>query len=124
MPAIAAALEVLDSGIQARAVIEVTDAADEQRLRTGADLKVTWLHRSRGDDLVGAVKRLRFDAGPVDAFVHGEARAIQELRWHLLRDRGLRREQLSISGYWLRGMNDEAWRAWKAALPLSVGGNG
>jgi hypothetical protein len=39
---------------------------------------------------------------------------MQELRRHLLRDRGLRREQLSISGYWRRSMNDDTGRATRA----------
>jgi len=119
LPAIAAALQVLESGTPVRALIEVMDAADEQPLDTRADLKVTWLHQARGDDLVRAVRQMRFDAGPVDAFVHGEAAAVQELRRHLLRERGLRRDQLSISGYWRRGMNDDAWRAWQAARALA-----
>jgi NADPH-dependent ferric siderophore reductase len=118
LPAIAAALEVLDTGVPVRALIEVMDAADERPLVTRADLKIRWLHQARGDDLVRAIKQLRFDAGPVDAFVHGEAVAMQELRRHLLRDRGLRRDHLSISGYWRRGMNDDTWRAWKAARAL------
>jgi hypothetical protein len=50
----------------------------------------------------------------VHAFVHGEATFVKELR-HLLRvERGLRREQLSISGYWRLGTDDEGWRATKA----------
>jgi NADPH-dependent ferric siderophore reductase len=38
-----------------------------------------------------------------------------ELRRFLLRERGVPRELLSISGYWRRGLDDEQWRRVKAA---------
>jgi NADPH-dependent ferric siderophore reductase len=116
LPAIAAALEVLEAGARARLVLDVTDAADEQRLASRADLDVTWLYRAKGDDVIRTVERMMFRKGAVDAFVRGEARTIYLLRRHLVHERGLRREQLSISGYWRLGMNDEAWRAWKAPI--------
>jgi hypothetical protein len=49
----------------------------------------------------------------VHAFVHGEAGFVKELRKLLRIERGLPREQLSISGYWRYGADDEAWRAAK-----------
>lgn len=119
LPAIAAALEVLDAGARARVVLDVGDAADEQPLASSADLDVTWLHRAKEDDAVRAVERMSFREGTVDAFVHGEAKTIHLLRRHLMKVRGLRRDQVSISGYWRLGMNDEAWREWKAAHPES-----
>jgi NADPH-dependent ferric siderophore reductase len=118
LPAIAASLEVLDVGARARVILDVTDRADEQPLATRADLDVTWLYRADGDDVVRTVERMRFYEGAVDAFVHGEARSIHLLRRHLMKERGLHRDRLSISGYWRLGMNDEAWRAWKAAHPV------
>jgi hypothetical protein len=40
---------------------------------------------------------------------------VRELRRHLLDERGVRPDLLSISGYWRYGKDDEAWRAEKAA---------
>ena len=57
---------------------------------------------------------LDFPAGSVHAFVHGEATAVREIRRHLLVDRGLAREALSISGYWKRTRTEEGWREDKA----------
>jgi uncharacterized lipoprotein YmbA len=45
--------------------------------------------------------------------VHGEAGCVKELRRRLRVERGVPREQLSISGYWRLGKSDEAWRAIK-----------
>jgi hypothetical protein len=49
----------------------------------------------------------------VHAFVHGEATFVKELRAHLRRERGLPTDQLSISGYWRRGMNEDGWQSSK-----------
>ncbi|SFB27884.1 NADPH-dependent ferric siderophore reductase, contains FAD-binding and SIP domains [Amycolatopsis marina] len=115
LPAIGAALEAMPPGAQVRTLILVEDAAEEQALATKADAHVRWLHRAAGDDLVAAVRALDFPSGSVHAFVHGEAGLVRDLRGHLLDDRGVRKDMLSISGYWRRGKADEAWRAEKAA---------
>ncbi|WP_116050971.1 siderophore-interacting protein [Amycolatopsis palatopharyngis] len=115
LPAIAATLEAMPAGAQVSALILVEDAMEEQALATKADAQVRWLHRSAGDDLGTTVRALDFPAATVQAFVHGEAGIVRELRGHLLDERGVRKDLLSISGYWRRGKVDEAWRAEKAA---------
>jgi NADPH-dependent ferric siderophore reductase len=114
-PAIAATLEAMAPGARVQVIVEVTDAADEQPLLTAADADIRWLHRARGEGLAEAVRSLAFEPGVVQAFVHGEGGAIQGLRRHLLHERGVARELLSISGYWRCGLNDEQWRQLKAA---------
>ena len=52
-------------------------------------------------------------AGRIGAFVHGEAGAVKDLRAYLRTERGVAREDLSISGYWRLGADDEGWRAGK-----------
>ncbi|MGW5778383.1 siderophore-interacting protein [Streptomyces sp. NPDC003863] len=116
LPAIAAALEQLPEGARAHALIEIADAAEEQKLATATGIEVTWLHRGdrpAGEALVEAVTALAFPAGDVHAFVHGEAGFVKELRRHLRLDRGVPRERMSISGYWRLGKTDEGWRAMK-----------
>ncbi|MGH3628943.1 MAG: siderophore-interacting protein [Sciscionella sp.] len=116
LPAIATALESLPAGALARAFIEVAGQHEEQRLTSRGDADIVWLHRGErqvGDALVAAVSALEFLPGEPQAFVHGEAQFVKELRRHLRIDRGLPREQLSISGYWRSGVDDEGWRAIK-----------
>jgi NADPH-dependent ferric siderophore reductase len=119
LPAIAAALARVPAGVPVRAVVEVEDARDEQPLRCPGDLRLDWLHRggrpAAPQALVEHVRGMRFPAGRVHAFVHGEAGAVKLLRRHLLDERGLRLDQLSISGYWRRGFDDEGHRALKTA---------
>ncbi|WP_019816371.1 siderophore-interacting protein [Saccharomonospora saliphila] len=114
LPAIAASLEAVDPGTPVRALLLVTDAAEEQPLATKGAAEIRWLHRAAGDDLVEAVRGLALPDGLVQAFVHGEAGMVRDLRTHLLRERGLDPALLSLSGYWRRGREDEAWRAEKA----------
>ncbi|WP_020666227.1 siderophore-interacting protein [Amycolatopsis nigrescens] len=115
LPAIGAALEAVPAGAPVRALILVEDASEEQMLSTKGDAQITWLHRSAGADLVAAVRELEFGDGVVQAFVHGEAGFVKELRRHLLTERGMPKELLSISGYWRRGKDEDGWQAEKAA---------
>ncbi|MFR9728918.1 siderophore-interacting protein [Saccharopolyspora sp. MS10] len=115
LPAIGAALEAMPPGALVHAFVLVEDAAERQSLSTKADAQVRWLHRSAGEDLVGAVRELEFPAGDVQPFVHGEAGFVRELRRYLLTERGVAKERLSLSGYWRVGKNDEEWREEKAA---------
>jgi NADPH-dependent ferric siderophore reductase len=113
LPAIGAALDGMPAGATVHAFIEVADASEEQKL-TGAE--ITWLHRGArpvGEALVEAVRGFDFPAGRVHAFVHGEATFVKDLRAHLRRDRGLPMDQLSISGYWRRGLNEDGWQSTK-----------
>nr|GID89439.1 siderophore-interacting protein [Actinoplanes derwentensis] len=116
IPAIAASLERLPDGVPARAFIEVSGPDEEQKIETTGDAEIVWLHRGArpvGELLVAAVKELEFPAGRVEAFVHGEAGFVRELRGHLRLERGLTMDQLSISGYWRRGLNEDGWQAGK-----------
>ena len=123
IPAIAAALEGMPAGVPVKAFIEVCDAAGEHKLETAADAEIVWLHRGArpvGELVTAAVRELDFPAGQVQAFVHGEATFVRELRRNLRMDRGLPMAQLSISGYWRRGMNEDGWqsskREWNAEV--------
>ncbi|HET6152974.1 MAG TPA: siderophore-interacting protein [Marmoricola sp.] len=123
VPAIRAALDALPAGASAR-VLVLVDSADhepELALPTGAEL--TWLHRTAGDVLERAVRELEWLPGRVHAFVHGEAEEVMHgLRPYLLGERGLARDQVSVSGYWRRGRTEEAFRVWKSELAAAEGG--
>ncbi|QNE78341.1 siderophore-interacting protein [Streptomyces finlayi] len=116
LPAIAATLEQMPAGAVVLAFVEVPDASEEQKVVTPDGVAITWLHRDGrpvGDALTAAVKALDFPAGEVQAFVHGEAGFVKEIRRHLRLERQIPLSQLSISGYWRAGQSDDAWRAVK-----------
>lgn len=127
LPAIAASLPRVPAGRPVHVVVEVHDADEEQELSSPGDLRVTWLHRGdtgavppAEEPLAVAARELDFPAGRVHAFVHGEAVAVRELRRHLLADRGLARDQVSISGYWKRTLDEDDWQSSKAAWNAEV----
>ena len=108
IPAIAASLARVPAGAPVHVLIEVDGPEEEQPLETPGELHPTWLHG--GDALPAAVAALDFPPGRLHAFVHGEASAVREIRRHLLVDRSVPREALSISGYWKRDRTEEGWR--------------
>ncbi|MGW1680820.1 siderophore-interacting protein [Saccharopolyspora sp. NPDC002376] len=118
LPAITAALEDLDEDAVVRAIVLVDSVADEPKLDVPAQGEVTFLHRSElGADgvLEAAVRELDWLPGRVHAFVHGEAgEVMRRVRPYLLRERGLTRDQVSISGYWRKGRTEESFREWKS----------
>ncbi|MHA4816463.1 siderophore-interacting protein [Streptomyces aculeolatus] len=116
LPAIAASLERVPDGAVAHVLIEVADAAERQPLAAPEGAGVTWLYRDGrpvGGALVEAVKALEFPPGRAQVFVHGEAGMVKELRRHLRMERQVPREQLSISGYWRVGHDEDGWQSSK-----------
>ena len=115
-PAIAAALLRIPAGVPVHVVVEVDGPEDEVELDTPGDLRLTWLHTGGRDTdaLVDAVAALDFPAGTVHAFVHGEAATVRAVRKHLLVDRCVPKEAMSVSGYWKRTRTEEGWRDDKA----------
>ncbi|MFD7884710.1 siderophore-interacting protein [Streptomyces bauhiniae] len=114
LPAIARALETLPPGTPAHAFVEVAGPEEEQKI--DSDVEVVWLHRGDrpvGEALLEAVRALQFPEGRPHAFVHGEASFVKELRRLLRVEAQLPREDLSISGYWRLGHNEDGWQASK-----------
>jgi NADPH-dependent ferric siderophore reductase len=114
LPAIARSLEALPADARAHAFVEVSGPEEEQRI--DSDAAVVWLHRGDrpvGEALVEAVRALEFPEGRVHAFVHGEAGFVKELRRLLRVELDIPREDLSISGYWRLGHNEDGWQASK-----------
>nr|WP_231626314.1 siderophore-interacting protein [Streptomyces apocyni] len=116
LPAIAASLERLPAGATAHAFVEVAGPEEEQQINAPDGARITWLHRDDrpvGAALTEAVRKLDFPAGEVQAFVHGEAGFVKDLRHYLRIEREVPRERLSISGYWRLGHNEDGWQATK-----------
>ncbi|MEC4016658.1 siderophore-interacting protein [Streptomyces sp. H27-D2] len=119
LPAIAAALERLSENLSeapVRVFIEVAGQQERQALTVPAGAEIVWLHRDgsqAGDSLVSAVRAMPLPPGRVQAFVHGEAGFVKELRRWLRVEREVPRERLSISGYWRRGHDEDGWQASK-----------
>lgn len=110
VPAISASLARVPEGRLVHVLLQGDGPEDEQPLESPGDLRVQWLHGGGEERLADAVRSLEWPEGAVHVFVHGEASAVRALRRHLLAERGLPREAVSISGYWKRKRTEEGWR--------------
>lgn len=113
LPAIGALLEALPAGLPVRVFVEVADPAAEQPLPTAAAARVRWLHRAgrpagTGTGLVDAVRAAKLPAGPMFAWVAGEASAVRAVRRHLVTERGVDKRQIAFTGYWRRQLTQDA----------------
>jgi NADPH-dependent ferric siderophore reductase len=124
IPAIAASLPRVPAGRPVHVLLQVDGPDDELALQSPGDLRVTWLHGGGEDALADALRALEFPPGAVHAFLHGEAGAVRAARRHLLAERGVPRDALSVSGYWKRSRTEEGWREdkpdWNRALEADV----
>jgi NADPH-dependent ferric siderophore reductase len=114
LPAIAAALEAVPEGRVVRAVVALEHGADRQELVAPPGTEVRWLCADEGDGGFAAhVAAMAFPAGRPDVFAHGELGEVKELRRHLTLERGLDRAGMSVSAYWRRGADEDAFQAAK-----------
>ncbi|GAA2690719.1 siderophore-interacting protein [Streptomyces lunalinharesii] len=123
LPAIAAALARMPADATVHAFIEVAGPEESQELTAPPGAQITWVYRGTapvGRGLVEAVRALEFPPGRVQAFVHGEAGSVKELRRLLRVEHDLPREALSISGYWRTGHDEDGWQAGKRAWNAQV----
>ncbi len=111
LPAIGRRIEELPADKPVIAVIEVPEAADEQRFDTRSQVQIHWVHRDGREAgaqnlLLPAVERLSLPSGLGYAFVAGEAQMSKSLRQHLVA-RGMRDEYVRAPGYWTRGVTED-----------------
>lgn len=112
IPAISAIVEQLPANKHAYLFIEVTDETDEVPISSQASLTITWVHRKdtpagQSDLLAQAVRNFESPAGKPHVWIAGETGTIRNIRGHLQKDRGLKREDIHASGYWRYGLNNQ-----------------
>jgi NADPH-dependent ferric siderophore reductase len=98
------ALDDRSDGERAYAVLEV--ATDEDRLPLPGD--VSWTFRGEAPaaasaSLVESVRSLDLPDEPGIAYVAGEARTVQAVRAHLVRERGWPRRSVIVKPFWTPG---------------------
>lgn len=118
LPAIRAALAALPDDARGHALIEAP-AGHEQELLAPAGVEVRWVPEA----LLAAVREVTWAPGRVQAFVHGEAEVVMHgIRPYLLKERGVPRADVSVSGYWRRGRTEETFREWNRELAQAESG--
>ena len=118
LPAIAATLERLPKDSHVEVYLEVAGGEDQQPLPMTNDTTVHWVHRNGtglgyGQALSVAVRSHQLPPGRLQAFVHGNADMVRDLRRYLFVEHRLDRRSVSISGYWRPGHTEDRWQATK-----------
>ena len=118
IPAVAKSLEALDLDAVGTALLEVDSPEDMLPLTAPDGVDVRWLFRQGAEPgttrlLDDAVRAVRWRDGRACAFVHGERETMKRLRDYLFKERGLDRDQVSISAYWAHGRTEDRFQAEK-----------
>lgn len=111
LPALGRRIEELPDGARVLAVIEVENAAEEQRFDTQADVTLTYVHRNglpAGNNtlILDAIRAAAFPEGVAYAYIAGEVTMAQAVRAHLTADRGFPLAYIKAAGYWRLGVAD------------------
>lgn len=108
LPAAAAILEWLPSGMPAQVWITVPSAEDAMELATAADAEVTWLPDASALDAIAAAP---LPGTSPYVWIAGEASQVRALRRHFVGERGVDRRRVTFVGYWRRGRTEDELRA-------------
>ncbi len=116
LPAVAAALEALPDDARGYAFLVVDEDDDRLELTAPEGVEIVWAVGSEGgaatDLLVDTIRSRPWLEGRVHVFAHGERESIKQVR-ALLKEHDLSREQISISGYWAYGRNEDRFQSEK-----------
>lgn len=111
LPAIGAIVERLPPGTRASVFVELADRADRQSFETLGAVEIHWILRGSrplGEALLEAVRGAAFPGGRPYAWVSGEAGVVKQVRRHLVREREVDKRLICFTGYWRRGLSEEA----------------
>lgn len=119
IPAVVANIEAMPQDARGEVLLEVQDEDHHLDLQVPAGWTLRWVHRAEtapgASGLVEAARAAQWPE-PVDGvqvFAHGEREAMKALRPVLFEERSLDRSQVSLSGYWARGRDEDAFQAEK-----------
>lgn len=118
IPAIGAALEALAPDATGAAFLEVQNTDEHIELSAPPGIEIVWVHRGSAvagttEVLAEAVGAWRPLHGRGQVFAHGERESMKALRDIVFTRWGMQRDQVSLSGYWARGRNEDRFQAEK-----------
>lgn len=119
IPAALANLEALQAGARGEIHFEVDRPEHRIEVDVPAGFTLHWRYRqdaaSGERPLVDSVAGAAWPGDPagVQVFAHGEREAMKALRPILFEAQGLKRSQVSLSGYWAQGRTEDVFQAEK-----------
>ena len=125
LPAALAGIEAIPEGGRATLFAEVDSPEHVQPVECRGEVEVVWSYRNgtESSDLVDNVLSWEWPDIRVRVFAHGERTTMmQDLRPHF-RSHGVGGKDLSVSGYWRRGFDEDSFQAGKRTDPLVAAAN-
>ena len=119
IPAVLANVEAMPEDARGEILLEVQDADHHLDIQVPSGWSLRWIHRAEAPaGLPALVEAARTAQWPgttdgIQVFAHGEREAMKALRPVLFEEHGLDRAQVSLSGYWARGRDEDAFQAEK-----------
>lgn len=119
IPAVLANVEAMPEDARGEILLEVQDADHHLDFQVPWGWSLRWIHRAEAPAgfpaLVEAARTAQWPGTTdgIQVFAHGEREAMKALRPVLFEEHGLDRAQVSLSGYWARGRDEDAFQAEK-----------
>lgn len=119
IPAVLANVEAMPEDARGEILLEVQDADHHLDFQVPSGWSLRWIHRAEAPAgfpaLVEAARTAQWPGTTdgIQVFAHGEREAMKALRPVLFEEHGLDRAQVSLSGYWARGRDEDAFQAEK-----------
>lgn len=119
IPAVLANVEAMPEDARGEILLEVQDADRHLDVQVPSGWSLRWIHRAEAPAgfpaLVEAARTAQWPGTTdgIQVFAHGEREAMKALRPVLFEEHRLDRAQVSLSGYWARGRDEDAFQAEK-----------
>ena len=114
LPAIGRILGRLPEGVKAVVRVEISDAKEEQILKSQADVDLQWLHRNGSDAgtttlLQDAVRAIPLPGAVEDIYIWAgcEFAAFRSIRNYMRKERNIPKDRQLIVAYWRRGLDGD-----------------
>ncbi len=110
IPVIAAMLEQLPGGVNARVILEIYGKEDELKLLSKANLSIEWLHNpvpEKESSLAETVRRTVLAGEKGYVFVAAEYDTVKSLKGYFKEELALPPENYSVVSYWKRGVSED-----------------
>lgn len=106
LPAVAAILEALPTGLRALVIVELVDPRDALQLESAAELEVRWLTEAGRpcDQLAAAAGELTLPDDAGEIWVGCEAGSMRQIRAHMLTELEVSPSALHTRAYWKQGV--------------------
>lgn len=111
LPAMSRWLEQWPAGQRGKFFIAVDADSHRQDLVQPEGVEITWLVRDNPNALYDAITSTDWWDGEPFAWVAGESASLKPIRRWLQHEKGLRKDQMHLSGYWKSGKQKDRYRA-------------